>query len=157
MERPITKEAMAVVVGLDQGRIQGVTTVTQLRRRHMVGGNDGARRTRRGGGASLHTRSIGGTIEAIPIAVVNGDLVLVLDLEVEVEAGAGADPGTKIGGGGASRTKRGIGDGMMTMTNEIGSTAANEEGVAVEATATRTGREAKVKTNLAVSKRPRPS
>lgn len=137
------KEAMAVVVGLDQGRIQGVTTVTQLRRRHMVGGNDGARRTRRGGGASLHTRSIGGTIEAIPIAVVNGDLVLVLDLEVE--AGAGADPGTKIGGGGASRT-------------EIGSTAANEEGgVAVGATATRTGREAKVKTNLAVSKRPRPS
>ena len=143
----------AAVIDLDQGRIQGMTTVTQYRRRRMVGGNDGARRIRRGREASLHTRSIGGMIEAVPIAVVGGDLVLVLDLEVE--AGAGADPGTKIGGGGASRTKRGIGDGMMTMTNEIGSKAANEEGVAVEATAIRTGREAKVKTNLAASKRPR--
>ena len=148
--------AMAAV-DLDQGRIQGMTTVTQYRRRRMVGGNDGARRIRRGREASLHTRSIGGMIEAVPIAVVGGGLGLDLVPDLEVEAGAGADPGTKIGGGGASRTKRGIGDGMMTMTNEIGSKAANEEGVAVEATATRTGPGAMVKTNLAASKRPRPS
>ena len=153
---------MVVVVGLDQGLIQGMTTVTQHRRR-MIGGNDGAKRTKRGGGSSLRVRDIGGMIEAVPIAAVDGVLDLVPDLEVEVEAGAGAgaDPGTKIGGGGASRTEGGIGDGMTTATNGTGSTVdpmtTDEEGVAVEATATRTGPGAMVKTNLAASKRPRPS
>ena len=150
--------ALAVIVDLDQGRIQGTTTVTRRRHRRMIKEDDGVARRKGRGGANLPVRSIGSMIGIGPIAAVGGGglvLDLVLDLGVEAEA----DPGMTIGGGGASRTGRGIGDGMITTMNEIGSTAiatTDEGGVAAGATATRTDREA-MKENLAVSKRPRPS
>ena len=146
--------AMAVV-DLDQGRIQGTTTVT---RRRMIKKDDGVAKRKGRGWANLPVRSIGSMIGIGPIAAVGGG-GLVLDLVLDLGAGVEADPGMTIGRGGASRTERGIGDGMITTMNEIGSTAiatTDEGGVAAGATATRTDREA-MKENLAVSKRPRPS
>ena len=148
--------ALAVIVDLDQGRIQGTTTVTHHRHRRMTKEDDGAARRNGKGGASLPVRSIESMTGISPIAVVGGDLVLDHDhdLGVEVEAGAGACPGMKIGGGGA-RTERGIDDAMATTEIESTAIITDEEEVAAEVTATPTDREA-IKKNLAVSKRPRP-